>query len=220
MIYLTTLLLLSFFFGASKDLIRDSQKLQFCNFVRLSEKFQNNIRSKLQLRKKPSTLEKDKEDHRKYYLSYPKPPVLDMEWETSDINVVERSNTEKFSKIDNIVTALRLLELLFHDALVDMIVGYTKLYSLREKIDISFEITNEKICLFLSMLLTSGCHKLLDRKMYWKMILEPDTRCDQCLAIRSSVFFGIFIFLTMSNLNNKTNSRSSFAWLMSQIGDF
>ena len=143
-----------------------------------------------------------------------------MKWETSDINVVERPNTEKFSKIDNIVTALRLLELLFHDALVDMIVGYTKLYSHREKTDISFEIANEKICLFLSMLLISGCHKLLDRKMYWKMTLDPDTRCDQCLVIRSSVFFGIFIFLTMSNLNNKTNSRSSFAWLMSQIGDF
>ena len=121
------------------------------------------------MRKKPSALENDKEDHKKYYLSYPKPPVLDMKWETRDINVVEWSNTEKFSKIDNIVTALRLLELLFGDALVDMIVGYTKLYSHREKTNISFEITNEKICLFLSVLLLSGCHKLLVRKMYWEM---------------------------------------------------
>ena len=39
-----------------------------------------------------------------------------------------------------------------------MIFGYTKLYSHREKAGISFEITNEKIRLFLSMLLLSGCH--------------------------------------------------------------
>ena len=96
-----------------------------------------------------------------------------MKWETSDINVVERSNTEKFSKIDNVVTALRLLELLFHDALVDMIVGHTKLYSHREKTDISFEITNEKSRLFLSMLLLRVCHKLPDHKMYWET--TPDT---------------------------------------------
>ena len=103
------------------------------------------------MRKKPSTPQNDKEEHRKYYLNYPKPPVLDRKWETRDINVVERSNTEKFSKIDNIVTALRLLKLLFNDVLVDMIVGYNKLYSHREKTDISFEITNEKICLFLKV---------------------------------------------------------------------
>ena len=54
-----------------------------------------------------------------------------------------------------------------------MIFGYTKLYSHREKADISFEITDEKIRSFLSMLLLSACHKLPDRKMYWKVI--PDT---------------------------------------------
>ena len=72
-----------------------------------------------------------------------------------------------FSKLDNIV-ALRLFKLFFHDVLVDMIVGYTKLYSHREKADISFEIINEKFRLFLSMLLLSGCHKLTDRKMNWE----------------------------------------------------
>ena len=75
----------------------------------------------------------------------------------------------------NIVTPLKLLELLFDNVLVDMIAGYTKLYSHREKTDISFEITNGKICLFSTMLLLSGCHKLLDHKMYWKM--TPNTRC-------------------------------------------
>ena len=81
------------------------------------------------MRKKPSTLEK--EDHSKYDLSHPKPPVFDMKWETRDIDVVERENTGKFRKLDNIVTPLRLLELFFDDVLVDTIVGYTKLYSHR-----------------------------------------------------------------------------------------
>ena len=31
------------------------------------------------------TLEKDKEDQNKYHLSYPKPSVLDMKWESPDI---------------------------------------------------------------------------------------------------------------------------------------
>ena len=44
--------------------------------------------------------------------------------------------------------------------LVDMIVGYTKLYSHIEKVDISFEITNEKIRLYLSMLLFTRYNKL------------------------------------------------------------
>ena len=79
----------------------------------------------------------------------------------------------EFSKLDNIVTALRLLKLLFDDVLVDMIFGFTKLYSHREKAGISFEITNEKVWLFLSMLLLSGCHTLPDHKMYWKA--APDT---------------------------------------------
>ena len=71
------------------------------------------------------------------------------------------------------MTLFRLLKLFFDDVLVDMIFGYTKLYSHRERADISFEITNEQIRLFSSMLLLSGCHKLPDRKMYWEA--TPDT---------------------------------------------
>ena len=157
------------------------------------------------------TLEKDKEDQSKHYLRYPKPLALDMKWENRDINVVGRENIRKFSRPDDILAPLRLLELFFDDKLVDMIVGHTKLYSHREKADISFEITNEKIRLFLSMLLLSGFHKLPDRKMYWET--TPDTLCKQgliqCLVIRSSVFFGISIFVTTNNLINKTNSRNS-----------
>ena len=54
-----------------------------------------------------------------------------------------------------------------------MIVGYTKLYSYGEKEDISSEITNEQIHLFLSIPLFSGWHKLPDRKMYWE--ITPNT---------------------------------------------
>ena len=85
-----------------------------------------------------------------------------------DINVLEWANIPKFSKLDNIVIPLRLLELFFDDVLVDMILGFTKLYSHREKADISFESTNEKNRLILSMLLLRACHKLQDCKMYWE----------------------------------------------------
>ena len=57
------------------------------------------------------TLEKDREDQSKYYLSYPKSPVLDMKWVNGDINVVEWANIPKFSVLDGLVTPLRLLEL-------------------------------------------------------------------------------------------------------------
>ena len=141
----------------------------------------------------------------KYYLSYPKPPVLDMKRANRDINVVEWANIPKFSKIDDIVTPLRLFELFFNDVLVCMIFGFTKLYSHREKAGISFEITNEKVRLFLSMLLLSECHKLPDRKMYWR---RPPILI-QCLVIRSSVYLRIFIFVTRNSFISKRNYRSS-----------
>ena len=46
-----------------------------------------------------------------------------MKWENCDINVVERANVPKFSKLDDIVTSLRLVEILYDDVLVDMIVA-------------------------------------------------------------------------------------------------
>ena len=42
------------------------------------------------------TLEKDKEGQSKYYLSYPKPPVLSMKWENHDTNVAEWANIPNF----------------------------------------------------------------------------------------------------------------------------
>ena len=59
------------------------------------------------------TLEKDKVDQTKYYVSYPKSPVLDIKWENRDVNVVDWENIRKFSLLDDLVAPLRLLELFF-----------------------------------------------------------------------------------------------------------
>ena len=47
-------------------------------------------------------LEKDKEDQSKYYLSYPKLPVLDKKSENRDINVVEWANIPNVSALDDL----------------------------------------------------------------------------------------------------------------------
>ena len=99
-----------------------------------------------------------------------------MKWANRDSNVVEWTNISKFSILDNIVTPVRLLELFFEDVLVNLIFAYTKLYSHREKAGISSEITNEKIRLFLSMLLLSGCHKLQTVKYFGR--LPPILLCE------------------------------------------
>ena len=65
------------------------------------------------VKQEPLNLEKDKEDQSKYYLSYPKPPALDMKWANHDINVVEWANIPKFSTLSDLVIPLRLLELFF-----------------------------------------------------------------------------------------------------------
>ena len=72
-----------------------------------------------------------------------------MKWENRDINVEKWANIPKFSKLKDIATSVRLLELFFDDVLVDMVVGvgYTKLYSHKEKADIRFDTTNKKILL-------------------------------------------------------------------------
>ena len=54
------------------------------------------------------TFEKDKEDQGKYYVSYPKPPVLDMKWENRPIDVaipIVRFNVF----MDKYFTSFRLL---------------------------------------------------------------------------------------------------------------
>ena len=53
-------------------------------------------------------LEKDKENQSKYYLSYPKPPFLDMKWEVSLVAKVSFSAKWRLGKN----TVLRLIECL------------------------------------------------------------------------------------------------------------
>ena len=74
------------------------------------KKVQGNVSKRAAAEKWSSALKKDKGDQSKYYLSYPKPPVLDMKRENRDINVLERANIPKFSKLDDTVTPLRLPE--------------------------------------------------------------------------------------------------------------
>ena len=131
-------------FGASKDLIIDSQRTMI--------------------------FDKDRENQSKYYLCYPRLPVLDMKWENCSVNVAQRENISKFSMLDDIVNSVRLLKLFFLDGLVEMIAGYTKLCSRREEADTNFQIANANIRLFLSMLL-SGCHKLPEYKMYRRPLI-------------------------------------------------
>ena len=65
------------------------------------KKVQDNISKRAAIEKVPLTLEKDKEDQSKYYLSYPKPPVFDMNWENRDINIVEWAKIPKFLPLLN-----------------------------------------------------------------------------------------------------------------------
>ena len=46
-------------------------------------------------------LQKDKDGQNKYYLSYLKPPVLDLKWENPDINLAEWVNIPKFPLLLN-----------------------------------------------------------------------------------------------------------------------
>ena len=66
--------------------------------------------------KRTLTFQKDKEDQRKYYLSYPEPSILDMKWENRDSNAVEWSNNAKFP----LHFILRLMECLTPNVTFDI----------------------------------------------------------------------------------------------------
>ena len=82
-----------------------------------------------------------------------------------------------------------------------MMVGYTKLYSHRQKADISFKITDEK-----NLLLLGGCHKLPCRKMYWET--TPDTFVQTSSESLPCNMFDRFVATT--NVINRTNFLGSF----------
>ena len=83
------------------------------------------------------TLEKDKEDQIKYCIGYPKPLVVDVNWEDGDTNVVERGNIPTFSKLHDTLTSFSFLESFFDGVLVDIVVGYNK-FTIIEKKQILF----------------------------------------------------------------------------------
>ena len=58
-----------------------------------------------------------------------------MKWENRDTDVVEQANIPKFSKLDDIGT-LSDFESFFDDVLVNIVIGYTKLYGHREKAEV------------------------------------------------------------------------------------
>ena len=93
-----------------------------------------------------------------------------MMWANRDINVAEWANIPKFSALDDLVTPLRLLELFFVTFQLMRFLATSNCTV--EKAGINFEITNDKICLFLSMLLLNGYHNLPDHKMYWEVTLD------------------------------------------------
>ena len=62
-----------------------------------------------------------------------------MKWENRDIIVLEQTNIPQFSKLDDIGIPLRIFESFFVNMLVDIIVGYIKLYGHRQKADTSLE---------------------------------------------------------------------------------
>ena len=69
-----------------------------------------------------------------------------MKWEKRDTDVAEQANIWKFSKISDIGIPLRLFWIILWWCISwydDMVVGYIKLYSHKEKADTSFEITIE-----------------------------------------------------------------------------
>ena len=124
-----------------------------------------------------------------------------MKWVNRDINDVEWATIPKLSALDGLVTPPRLLELFFATYLLIWFFAVSSCTV--EKAGINFEITNENICLFLSMLLLTGYHKLPDHE-----ILLCKQGLIQCLVIRSNLFSRIFIFVITNNLINKLDKFS------------
>ena len=75
--------------------------MTFVLLLPIVEKAQDHISKWVAVKKEPLTLERDNEEQCKYYLSYPKPPALDMKWENHDINVAEWANIPKFPPLLN-----------------------------------------------------------------------------------------------------------------------
>ena len=63
-----------------------------------------------------------------------------MKWENCDTNVSKMKTILNFSKLDDVANFLKLFELIFDEAIVEMVNGYYKLYGHRDKGATSFDI--------------------------------------------------------------------------------
>ena len=111
------------------------------------------------------------------------------------------------------MTLLTLLKLFFDDVLVEVI-QRKQIFVLKLLMK---KIAYFQACYYLVGAMSFQTVKYIRRR---PLVLLCKQGLIQCFVIRSSVFFGIFIFVTTNNLINKTNSRSSFPSLISQIGDY
>ena len=91
------------------------------------------------------------DNNKKQYVSNKKPPILHFNWRNGDLKSKEQFNMPKLQRMDKLGTSFGLFEIYFDDALVMQIVQFTKLYGQREKGDCSFDLSNEKLCLFLGI---------------------------------------------------------------------
>ena len=115
------------------------------------------------------THEKDKEGQSKYYLSYPKPPVIDMKWKNHDINVAEWAKHSKLSSStewrlrENVV--LRSMECLTPAVKFDIFLTISHLFICLPTLE--FIILEQQVCLTTQMLYIGN--KQLQKNGTWQL---------------------------------------------------
>ena len=117
---------------------------------------------------------------------------------------------------------LRLLKLFFAGVLVDIFLPTPNCTVTERKHTLVLKLSLKKFASFLAWYCLVGVINFQTVKCIVRqpLILLCKQGLIQCFDIRLSIVFGIFIFVTTKYLINKANSRSSYPWLISQIGDF
>ena len=117
---------------------------------------------------------------------------------------------------------LRLLKLLFAGVLVDIFLPTPNCTVTERKHTLVLKFSLKKFASFQAWHCLVGVINFQTVKCIVRqpLILLCKQGLIQCFDIRLSIVFGIFIFVTTKYLINKANSRSSYPWLISQIGDF
>ena len=117
---------------------------------------------------------------------------------------------------------LRLLKLFFAGVLVDIFLPTPNCIVTERKHTLVLKFSLKKFASFQAWYCLVGVINFQTVKCIVRqpLILLCKQGLIQCFDIRLSIVFGIFIFVTTKYLINKANSRSSYPWLISQIGDF